>query len=183
MAKKTIPLAFVGTGNTKSPLPLAIIPDRFRSKWQGPAAKDFAARAKKKSKAVVSSVDCGPFEALVFGGPEVCTTFVPDAAGGTVVRWVDARPAGDELILRALAGVPDAAWKSSGEVVLKDGKLALFPADGKYGADLPFGPLGEMNHPFGWVPVSMKPGTYSLEVVAKHTQHGVTLQLIRLRTK
>lgn len=183
MAKKTVALGFVGTGDEKSRMPLAIIPDRFRSKWKGAAAKDFAARAKKKSKAVVSSVDCGPFEALVFGGPEVCTTFVPDAAGGTVVRWVDARPAGDELILRALAGVPESAWKPSGEVVLKDGKLALFPADPKVGADAPFGPLGKMNHPFGWVPVIVKPGAYTLEVVAKHTQHGVTLQLIRLRAK
>lgn len=183
MAKKTLPLAFVGTGNPSSRLPLAIVPDRFRSRWQGAAAKTFAARAKQKSKGIVSCVDCGPFEALVFGGPEVCTTFVPDAVGGVVVRWSDARPAGDELIRRALAGVPDSAWKPSGEIVLKDGKLALFPADGKVGADAPFGPLGEMNHPFGWVPVSVKPGTYSLEVVEKHTQHGVTLQLIRLRTK
>lgn len=183
MAKNIVRLSFIGSGNPQSRLLLAIIPDRFRSKWQGAAAKDFASRAKKQSKALVASVDCGPFEALVFGGPEVCTTFVPDATGGTVVRWFDARPAGDELILRALAAVPDDAWKPSGEVVLKDGKLALFPADGKYGADAPFGPLGQMNHPFGWVPVIVKPGAYSLEVVAKHTKHGVTLQLIRLRAK
>lgn len=183
MAKKTVELSFIGTGNLKSQLPLAIIPDRFRASWQGAAAKTFATHAKKKSKAIVASVDCGPFEALVFGGPEVCTTFVPDATGGIIVRWVDARPAGDELIRRALASVPDDAWKSSGEVVLKDGKLALFTADGKHGADAPFGPLGQKNHPFGWVPVIVKPGAYSLEVVAKHKQHGVTLQLIRLRAK
>lgn len=184
MAKKAVEeLGFVGSGDEKSRLPLAIIPDRFRAKWQGRAAKDYAARAKKKSKAIVSAVDCGAFEALVFGGFEACTTFVPDATGGTVVRWIDARPGGDDPVLGALAGVPERAWKPSGEVEVADGKLALFPAASTYGASEPFGPLGEKNHPFGWVPVLVKPGTYLLEVVDRHTQHGVTLQLIRLRQK
>jgi hypothetical protein len=164
-------------------LPLAIVPDRFRSTWQNAAAKDYAARAKKRSNAIVSVVDCGAFDALVLGGSEACTTFVPDSIGGTIVRWIDARPGGDDPVLRALAGVPDKAWKPSGEIELADGRLALFPADGSYGKSSPFGPLGEENHPFGWVPVIVKPGTYTLEIVAKHTQHGVTLQLVRLRAK
>ncbi|WP_373926529.1 Imm21 family immunity protein [Paludisphaera borealis] len=181
-------MAWVGTGGG----PLIVIPAEFAPLWRGgeewspprgPAQRGGdASRFRSdydRACAVddyLGSLNVGVGRALILGDEPMMTAFVPQPAGGLLVRWMYGED--DGAVSRAVCAIPVEVWKTTPhQLPVGWGEILVF--DSAYPGDaLPVSIEGGTTP---WLRIALPQGNYHIDTAVYCPDESTSLVLHRLR--